>query len=194
MLVMPSNASRIARIIGIDPGSNTLGVAELSFDVVTLQILNVTATTLTAERHTRHCFNNDIHGDRYSRLCWLEEQLLEIFRISDPFQIALESAFYSKRRPNAFEVLVETRAAILRAVTRWTCWKPIYPIDPPTVKMSVGGTRKSDKDDMKVLVNKMNLPYTGQVPLLDLDEHSIDAIAVAYCHFQQMLKELCLLP
>lgn len=194
MLFMPSDSPSVARILGIDPGSNTLGVAELAFDVVTLEIVNVTARTLVAAKHTKDYWTNEIHGDKYGRLYWLENELLEIFQQSDPFQIACEAPFFSRLHPNAFEPLVETKMIIRRAVMRFTAWKPLHQIDPPTVKNAVGGKGNADKNRMKELVIALNLPYNGIIPIEQLDEHSIDAIAVAYCRFKQMLEEMCLQP
>ena len=193
---MPSGASRIARLIGIDPGTNTLGVAELSFDVETLQILNITAVTLVAAKQTRDFWSNGIHGDRFGRINWLEDELTEIFHISDPFQIAVESPFFNRMRPNAFEPLIQIKFAIQRAVYHFTAWKQLYEIDPPTVKKSVGAKGNADKDTMKLAViaylELHGIPYTGPVPINELDEHSIDAIAVVIARFIQMLEELCL--
>ena len=36
------------------------------------------------------------------------------------------------------------------------------------------------------------LKYSGDVPMERLDEHSIDALAVAYCHLNTLLEDLCL--
>jgi Holliday junction resolvasome RuvABC endonuclease subunit len=192
MLMMPSGASRIARIIGIDPGTNTFGVAELSFDVVSLEVVNVTAATLVAAKHTKDFWSNEIHGDRFSRLSWLGEQLLEIFHVSDPFRVAIESPFFSRLHPNAFEPLVETKCLARRTLARFTAWKSLHEYDPPSVKNAVGGKGNADKNKMKELVCGLNLPYSGNCSINELDEHSIDAIAVAICAFQDMLEELCL--
>ena len=202
MLMMPPNASRIARIFGIDPGTNTLGVAELSFDVETLEVLNISAKTLTAEKHTRHWWSNEIYGDRFSRITWLEEELFQLLHESDPFQVAIESPFFNRRRPQAFESLVEIKFAITRAIQRWSPSRPVYLIDPPSVKKAVGAKTYKTTKGQKINPNKtavrdavlgLDLPYTGDVPIEDLDEHSYDGIAVVIARFEQMKEELCLL-
>ena len=191
MLKMPSNASRVGRILGIDPGTNTLGVAELSFDVETLEILNMTAKTLTAAKHTKDFWSNGIHGDRFSRINWLEESLLDILQESDPFQIAIESPFFNRMRPNAFEPLIQIKFAVQRAVQRHSAWRCMYEIDPPTVKKAVGVKGNADKFVVRDGLIAMNLPWTGTAVNM-LDEHSIDAGAVAIARFEQMKEELCL--
>ncbi len=192
MLMMPSSASSIARLITFDPGTDCLGVAELSFDVESLAITNISAKTLIASRNTKGFWSNDIHGDRFGRINWLEEEIVDILFDSQPFQIAVESPFFNRMRPNAFEPLVQIKFALQRAVARYTAWKPLYEIDPPTVKKAVGAKGNADKQTVREAVLKLNLPFTGPVPIELLDEHSIDAIAVAIARYEQMLGELCL--
>ena len=43
------------------------------------------------------------------------------------------------------------------------------------------------------LIKLTDLNYNGFIPLANLDEHAIDAIAVAYGCFNQMKSNLCLI-
>lgn len=192
MLMMPRSASSIASIMAFDPGTDNLGVAEIRFDVETLELVNVAAKTLVASRHTRNFWSNDVHGDRFGRINWLEDEVVDLLFLCQPFQIAVESPFFNRMRPNAFEPLIQIKFALQRAVARYTAWKSLYEIDPPTVKKAVGAKGNADKHVVREAVLKLNLPFTGPVPIENLDEHSIDAIAVGLARFEQMLGELCL--
>jgi Holliday junction resolvasome RuvABC endonuclease subunit len=62
-------------------------------------------------------------------------------------------------------------------------------IDPPSVKKAVGATSHAKKDEVKAALARLpDLNYNGPVPLEMLDEHSIDALAVAYCRLK-ILRE-----
>lgn len=198
MLKMPVGASSIASIVGIDPGSDTLGVGIVYFDVATLQIVASQAFTLNGTRNGRGSFATEIHGDRFGRINSHCEELLRVFRMVQPLEIACESPFMSRRRPAAFGALTEVVCAVRQAAMLYDVWKPLEMIDPPTVKRAVGVSGKTGGPEGKKLMQKAVLllaetfHYDGDVPLAQLDEHSIDALAVAYCHYTQLLEKLCL--
>lgn len=202
MLTMPMGASPIVTIIGLDPGSYNLGVAVLHFNIETLQVVGVEAWTLKGDKLARQApWVTDIHGDLEGRIQAILERFTITLNYFQPFLVASESPFINKKFPQAGLVLTRVVASVRQALMRHDVWKPLEFIDPPTVKNAVGvkGNRggKEGKEDMKVAVSKLAiegvLPYTGSVPLLELDEHSIDAIAVAYARLIRWLRELCLL-
>ncbi|EKD22653.1 MAG: hypothetical protein ACD_84C00020G0001, partial [uncultured bacterium] len=81
---------------------------------------------------------------------------------------------------------------IRRAVMHYDIWTSLDFVDPPTVKKAVGAHGKSQKYDVrkKVLALK-ELCYNGEIPIELLDEHSIDALAVAY-HRLIILRARCI--
>lgn len=200
MLTMPVGAASIAAIMGIDPGSDTLGVGILYFHVETLQIVGSQAFTLNGTRNGRGSFATEMHGDRYGRIDSHQHELLRIFRLVQPMDIACESPFMSRRRPQAYGALTEVVCAVRQAAMLYDAWKPLQMIDPPTVKMAVGVHPKTGGEEGKklmkqaVLLMAATFKFDGDVLLSELDEHSIDALAVAYCHYTQLLEKLCLIP
>lgn len=198
MLTMPVNAPGICSIIGIDPGSDTLGVANLRFNVETLEIVSTEAKTLHGAKAARGNWTTWIHGDRWGRIESHHDVLVATFRECQPLEIACEAPFINRRQPQAGLALTETVALIRHAVVQYDVWKRLHMIDPPTVKMAVGVNGKKGGPEGKALMQAAvlnmapTLKYIGQVPLDQLDEHSIDAIAVAYCRYITLLDELCL--
>lgn len=180
MFYVPSDSPH-ARIIGIDPGSEMLGVSCLTIDVRTLDIINTQACTFTGSKLNMNLWMEQIHSTRFSRIAAHKENLKHIFQICQPVAIVCESPFYNPRRPNAYGVLVETLDAIRHSVWEYDQCIPLDLIDPPTVKRAVGGKGNADKIEMKRLVLSLpDLNFTGTIPLECVDEHAIDAIAVAY--------------
>lgn len=192
---MIKNTNTIVNIIGIDPGTNTLGFSVIYFDCKTLTILSTFATTFIGEKLSRYDdYSRFLHGDRFMRLRAHEENLLHLFRQFQPFQVVAESNFMNTRRPQAYGALVETVSAIKSALYRFDPWKPLYLIDPPTVKKAIGAKGNADKEEVKRCLLKLedDLHYQGDIPITALDEHSIDAIAIAYQRYRAIVEESCL--
>lgn len=185
MFIIPPTSPH-PRILGIDPGSETLGVACLSVDAHTLEVVNTQAITFVGSKLGMDPWMEGMHSARFARIAAHQENLKAIFRQTLPVSIVCESPFYNPRRPNAFAPLVETLNAIRRAVWEYDAQQPLESVDPPTVKNAVGAKGNADKDAVKAKVLTLPLNFTGPIPLELLDEHSIDAIAVAYSKLVQL--------
>lgn len=190
MLHLPEPGSRTATIVGLDPGSENLGFATLEFDIETMTIIKTTACTIIGSKLMRHnTWSIELHGERLSRIKALKTALLNLLLESKPIQIGCESPFFNMRRPSAYGVLIEVLLAIKEAVQEYDSWKIVYLIDPPTVKKSVNAPGNGDKIIVKQNILALtDINYQGITPLEKLDEHSLDAIAVAYCKFKDLLK------
>lgn len=192
MLTMPINASPIAAMIGIDPGSSALGLSILKFDIRTGRIVSTDARTYRGEKYIKHSWLAETHGERTARIYAVEDIMVEVFNQIDPYHIVSESPFFNSRFPAAYGALKEVMSSIVRAVIRHDNWKTLHLVEPTVVKQGVGWKGKADKDEMKRLVNLLpDLCYQGTVPLLELDEHSIDALAVVYTHFNRYMRITC---
>lgn len=189
MLVIPEDASPVGCIAGIDPGSETLGFGALKVNVVTLQIVESTAFTFVGSKLAKDSWFGEIHGARAERIAAHEENLVQMFQYYRPNLVASESPFYSQFRPQAYGALTETVDAIRSALWRYDCWLSLFMIDPPTVKKAVGASSHAKKDEVKAALMALpDLNYNGPTPIELLDEHSVDALAVAYCRLK-ILRE-----
>jgi Holliday junction resolvasome RuvABC endonuclease subunit len=185
MFHIPAN-SQSAQILGIDPGSSTLGISCMSIDVHTLEIVCTQAITFTASKLQINPWMEQIHSPRFARISAHKENIKRILQHCLPVAVVCESPFYNPTRPQAYGALVETLDAIRQAVWEHDQCMPLDLIDPPTVKRCVGGKGNADKDEMKKLVlNLPDLNFIGPSSLLEIDEHSIDAIAVCYSKIMQ---------
>lgn len=189
-LVMPYGVSNIASIIGVDPGSNCLGVGIIDYDVYTLEIVGSDAFTLFADKLAKNSWTSYVYGDRAGRIQALSETLLKVMhdngRVTD---IISESPFMS-RFAQAFAALTEVVNGVRYAVMQYNSWMPLHVVDPPTVKNAVGAKGNADKDAVKMALRILEgFVYTGQTPFGELDEHSVDALCVGYYRYKQ-LKEM----
>ena len=166
-------------ILGIDPGSETLGYGVIEAKINTLEIVNAEAFTVIGSKSPYFCISDSalVH-DRYARINAHKETLLHILNTYDPLAVSCESPFFNMRRPNAFGVLMEVLTAIQDTVVLWDPWKPVLLVDPPTAKKSFGAPGNADKSKMAEAFGRLpQLHYPGTQCL---DEHSIDGLAMAY--------------
>lgn len=197
MLHLPGSSSRIISIIGIDPGTETLGVAKIDVEMDTLSIVSSHAKTLVGSKLAgKENWSSYTYGDRFSRIAALEDELYRYFQLEQPYLISCEAPFINRRRPMAYGALVEVVCAIRRAIIRHDPWKRLTMYEPIVAKAAVGVTGKIRKGESKNVVRTAVLKrddwnYAGDVSLDELDEHSIDALAVAYCRLEELRATLC---
>lgn len=184
--LMPENASDVATIVGIDPGSETLGICLMSFNVTTLEIVSTQAQTYIGSKLGMSRWILDYQSERFARIHAHKANLGRILLYKRPITVACESPFYSSRRPGAFSALTEVISALRYACFEYDPRLPFTLIDPPSAKIAVGAKGNSKKEQVQEAVLKLpDLNYIGEVPLAQLDEHSIDSIAIAYSKIQE---------
>lgn len=178
-------------LTGIDPGTTCLGIAHLKVNIETLDIIETFAETYDVSKMVSDkSWMSTVHSYRTARIYKLKELLLKNFNKLQPSVIACESPFFNKKFPGAFQPLVEVLTIIKDAVITYSVWQPLFMIDPSSIKNSVKASGAAKKDAMKIAVCALtDINYVGETPLEQLDEHSIDAIAVAYCELQTIKKE-----
>jgi Holliday junction resolvasome RuvABC endonuclease subunit len=182
MLYIPKDASSIANIIGIDPGSTNLGMSIIGLDVMTMNVVSVDAFTLKAPKLNGYEYLEEHYIDRIIRLRKLHNELVNLFHQYNPNAIAVESPFINMRRPQAIIALTETFYMIQQAVIDFKYYCPFYSITPSIVKKSVNVyANSSNKEDNRNAIQKIPSIIDNLIPKIqDLDEHAIDAICVAY--------------
>lgn len=192
MLTIPDARDHI-RLIGIDPGSHTLGVAYVHYNLATKQLYVKNAVTVTADKIVS-LMSSDVvlvHGERRSRLIALQSFLLSYFDYTEPDVITSESPFLGMR-VTAFETLTECCCAIREAVYQYKANKPLVMVSPTEAKKAVGVKGKgTTKDDVRNGVLAIpNIVFDATVDVNLLDEHAIDAIAVAYSKCKEWYSQL----
>jgi Holliday junction resolvasome RuvABC endonuclease subunit len=184
MFLYPIDKNTEACIVGIDPGSETLGVCLLFFNVVTMQVNRILPRTYIGSRLPAEPMLCILHSDRVSRIKSHENNLLNIMIENNPIAIASEAPFYNPRRPNAYGALVEVICAIRSAVIQYSDTVKLYHIPPSNVKRAIGAKGNADKDTVKLGISNIpEIVNNLSIPLSMIDEHSADALAVAYYQF-----------
>lgn len=199
MLIVPDGDDRL-RIISFDPGTDTLGSSVLEINLRTLQLVVLDAQTFVSRRPMRfrpgYQVMEELHGDRQARLMSHRNSVIGHLRRWQPHAVACESP-YMGIRAQAFEALVECVNVIRWAVYESDPTLSFEMITPPQAKKTVGASFKgADKNDVRLGIQSMfeqsngGMIYCAHQPFESLDEHSIDAIAVGICHYQQWVDHL----
>lgn len=191
MLTLPQD-SRPYRIVGIDPGTDTMGVAAIEVDLATRSVTLVEVQTLNGTQSSREYPNMiQVHGNLSARLWAHEQSLYGYFKYFEPHSVIAESPFMRKF-PQAYAALTLCMNTIQRALHRFDPFIPLLTVDPPTVKLVVGvkgkGTTKDDVARGLMKLAYLQNPYN--IDISSLDEHSVDAIVVALVRAEYILSQL----
>lgn len=131
----------------------------------------------------------NLHGERFARIECLCRELLFCLYQDQPNFIVCESPFYNPRMPSAYGVLMEVLSAIKNTVYHYHPLMVMEMIDPSSAKNAVGASGGAKKELMQKAVLEMpGLNYVGLIAQNQLDEHSIDAIAVAMSRYKKCLS------
>ena len=175
------NDIKTFNVLGIDPGTDTIGFSILKVSIDDLTIEEANPWTEKVSRFIdEESFEVEVHSAKFSRLNKISEKLLTILDTFRPALVFSEAPFFNRLRPNAYAPLIETVFTIQKTLHSWDNFKPLYMIDPSSVKIAVGARARSDKIEVKQAIIKIP-ELTKLINFDKLDEHSIDATAVAYC-------------
>jgi len=145
-------------ILGIDPGLAGTGFALLSGPGTV-----VSSSTLITNP-----------GPDGARLLKITRHLRELLAESKPGEASLEELFMGRNATSAIGV-AQARGAILAVLEE--CGIPVFEYKPAQVKIVITGYGKADKEQIaRMLAAQVKLPE-GR-----LDDHALDAIAIAVCH------------
>lgn len=184
----PIDNERTANIIGIDPGTTNLGLSVLSFDVLDFKIVRTEAITLRAQKLGSYSKAlSDSHGDMFARVAALSQAFIEIYSNYTPISVVAESPFYNPKRPSAYGSLLNITINLQLILFKYSNDKPIYFIDPSSIKNAVGAKGSAGKDPVRDGVMKIK----NKISLIDgeYDEHSIDAIAAAFAYYKRFIDK-----
>jgi Holliday junction resolvasome RuvABC endonuclease subunit len=174
-------------ILSIDPGTIRLGFSIIKLSIKDLEIVEAFAWTIEATR--LEFYKEDVvlvHGEKFARIIAIKKMFKYVLEFYRPLSVVCESPFFNMTRPSAAGPLYELLATIEQTVFEWDDQKPLYKVEPKTVKKAVGASANAKKDEVRVAVSKV--PELQCACLDFLDEHAIDAIAVGYAYINQSLR------
>lgn len=184
----------VGRIVGIDPGSTTLGFSILEYNLRSFKIVRTCAYTFNANKMRLDALDIANHSERYARIYELMDALYDAFLTIRPNFVISESPFMAMRRPQAYGALVEVVFAIRSALRKYDPTMTLDLIDPPSAKNAVGAAGNAKKEQvqaaLKKLLSILNFDEAhSAAPFDKLDEHSVDSLAIAYSRWKKLAEE-----
>lgn len=166
------------RILAIDPGSSTLGVAIMDWRYGTELARVRWAGTITIKNTAEVDTYEQMRGKRDKRIDLLKDEVATVLDVAFPNFVITETSFSQRSKANAYESGLEVNCMLRQVLWDFSPAFKLHGINPRSVKNYVGVSHvKTDKEDMKRAVISLYSENTD-VCLEQLDEHSIDAIAV----------------
>lgn len=175
-------------VMGIDPGSNNLGVSILHINIHTGEVSGIWTQTLCLSgkyRTFKHC--GVTHRMRY-----LRRQIRSLLEMVDPTVLAYEKGFINRFRPGAFGPINASSTIILDEAVDYDCMIQTMEFAPGEVKNAMGAKGNCNKDEMmrkcvsNPILTKFLDPYR-------MSEHEIDAVAVGICAMNYYSNRLYML-
>lgn len=186
--------SKCFRVVGVDPGSRSFGLSVIDYDIETKKVYLRSSETFHADKLLNEESPELVLGDRGARHRKCSEFVLERCRYFRPQLVSCESAYMRFKFVTAFQSLVEGIVAVRLALWDYDPTLSLLLVDPPTAKKAVGAPGKGgDKEDVKRAIVKLIksgiLIVDDNLDFNELDEHSIDSIAITYWLLNKWLKE-----
>ncbi|HQS03796.1 MAG TPA: crossover junction endodeoxyribonuclease RuvC [Halothiobacillus sp.] len=153
------------RVLGVDPGSVTLGVAVIDFERGNATCVHLESVALKAATKAT--------GDFHARLGAVFFEVNQLITQFSPDEFAIEQIFMF-RSPESSLKLAQARGAAIAAAVQGGL--NVHEYMPATVKQAVVGTGRADKLQVQHMVKRLlNL---SEAPPAD----GADAAAIALCH------------
>lgn len=173
------------RVLGIDNGTNTVGIVILEHDIRTGISLVTRAETFKADRTSGYLYPdmNFYEDTLVARLKTIQRYMTTVLEDEDPDSVAIETPFARRAFVSSYKALSMSLDYIQTSVYDYRPGLEFVGISPYTAKAAVipkGSNFKTEKDYIRdcILADPTIVAAEG-INLRTLDEHSIDAIAVA---------------
>jgi len=157
------------KMISIDPGTITCGVAVWDIDDNSFLIKHINTFTIIL----------DAHLDLEFRLDILYNVLSNTVKEIKPLHYVHESAFINRFRPQAYGPIFAAIIMIRKAYLDFNRNTGLFKYPPKSVKaiMDTGDANKLDMLEAVKRVKELSVFLRG-----DEDEHQIDAMSIGYVH------------
>ncbi len=175
----------------IDPGINHLGLTLSLIDFQNKTIIESYTTTIHVKEKNLNKENIEKYGLRQCKIDYMNELLIKYIEKYNPITVVVESPFYNIRRPAAFLPLVELLYQIRITIRNYDNINYVS-YEPSIIKKTIGASAICKKDEVRkyVLIKEDFFKLKQEVSIQDLDEHSIDSLAILYTHFEKVIKNI----
>lgn len=168
------------RVLGIDPGSNFLG----------LGCVEASGSSFRWVGHLLVRVNPGKDQPLHSRLKIIHEHLLAALDLWKPECVAVEEVFFAKNAQSALKLGQARGAALVGAASLGL---EIFEYSASIVKQTVSGSGRAEKEQVQRMVKAILGRSIPQETVFEREDVS-DALAVAICHLQHRHRNKILAP
>lgn len=191
LLQVSSKKDLSLRIMGIDPGTENLGMSLGVCDFMTPNYTIIDACTFDVKSliHKSHGYLVEHQSRNIAMYTSVYKLVYQAIHDLQPDLVICESPYMDKRFPLSYMLLSLCTQAVQQAVKDYSIFVQFETIDPASAKMGVGA--KGNNGDKNLMRNAVlnNAHIKGVIDLNLLDEHAIDSIAIGYNGFLGVLKK-----
>lgn len=174
-------------IVGIDPGISHMGLSAMSVTPDLSKVTSIYAKTIHGDDADLDIPSSSFIDDRFCKILHHDRSLTRWIKMYKPSYVIYERPFIHGSRPTAYGALVESICCIKNAVYKCSPFIDIHEYTPLTIKKSVSAHNFKGKEFMtEALVNIPEIYNLIRNQMSNLDEHSIDSIAIAYTHLKNL--------
>ena len=155
-------------ILGIDPGSTTIGYGVIGFESKNQRPKALDYGYIDLKSHKK----------QEDKLLHLSQDLKHIFKKYNPGFMAIESIYFFKNA-KTFTAVSEAKGVILLVAAESKV--EIHEYTPLQIKQTISGYGKADKKLIEKLI-KTSLDICSNIR----PDDSSDALAIALCHFHHL--------
>lgn len=178
------------RIMGVDPGTENLGMSlgVCDFRTPVYQIEQATTFDVKSLIHKSNTYLVEHHSRNIAMYVSVYNLVYQAVHDLQPDLVICESPYMDRRFPLSYMLLSLCVQAVHQAVKDYSIFIQFETIDPASAKMGVGAKGNSgDKDKMRAAVLGTK-HITSHFDLNTLDEHAMDSIAIGYNGFLGVLN------
>lgn len=168
------------RMMSLDPGLKNTGVAVFDLDTRSRTILSIDAFLLSNQRLINSApYDHETVSERLIMIYKLKTAFRHVLEHYNPTVVVSEGPYYNPKSPMAYASLLEIVSMFRSVAMEYNSNILFHIFQPKEVKKVVGSGMNTGKLDMRDAVSRRpELMVPLMQNLNELDEHSIDAIAV----------------
>lgn len=179
------------RIMGVDPGTENLGMSLGVCDFITPSYLITDAYTFDVKSliHKSNEYLVEYQSRNIAMYTAVYKLVYQAVHDLQPDLVICESPYMDRRFPLSYMLLSLCSQAVQQAVKDYSIFIQYETIDPASAKMGVGAKGNNGNKDLMRNAVLTNEYINGVIDLDALDEHAIDSIAIGYNGFLGVLKK-----
>jgi len=177
------------RVVGIDQGTDKLGISVGEFTHGCKQLRIVDATTIRSDILVSRYYQEfaAVHGDRLAKMHVIRRAVTRYLRAWSPVIVGSEGPYMARKTVTAYGSGMEILSILRHALHDYDPYMPLHVIDPARVKVAVGvDGRSKDKEDMRRAIRKHPL-LTLELDIDTLGPDAVDAIAVQTYFYRHLV-------